>query len=138
MQRTFKSKVGWWYYAALAYLVACLILAVWQKNSIAIVVMFIANMTLIQLMLKTEYVVADGVLYIKCWIMPVKKISVTKIKTIKETRNPLSSYALSLDRLKIEYEKTFTLVSPDNKQDFVNELRKYNPDIIYITRKQNS
>lgn len=138
MQRTFKSKVGWWYYAALAYLVICLILAIWQKNGIAIVVMFIANMTLIQLMLKTEYVVADGVLYIKCWIMPVKKISVTKIKTIKETRNPLSSYALSLDRLKIEYEKTFTVISPDNKQDFVNELRKYNPDIIYITRKQNS
>ncbi|MBQ7823750.1 MAG: PH domain-containing protein [Bacteroidaceae bacterium] len=138
MQRTFKSKVGWWYYAALAYLIACLILAIWQKNGIAIVAMFIANMTLIQLMLKTEYVVADGVLYIKCWIMPVKKISVTKIKTIKETHNPLSSYALSLDRLKIEYEKTFTLVSPDNKQDFVNELRKYNPDIIYITRKQNS
>lgn len=138
MQRTFKSKVGWWYYAALAYLIACLVLAIWQKNGIAIVVMFIANMTLIQLMLKTEYVVADGVLYLKCWIMPVRKISVTKIKTIKETRNPLSSYALSLDRLKIEYEKTFTLVSPDNKQDFVNELRKYNPDIIYITRKQNS
>ncbi len=138
MQRTFKSKVGWWYYAALAYLVVCLILAIWQKNGIAIVVMFIANMTLIQLMLKTEYVVADGVLYIKCWIMPVRKISVTKIKTIKETRNPLSSYALSLDRLKIEYEKTFTVISPDNKQDFVNELRKYNPDIIYITRKQNS
>lgn len=138
MQRTFKSKVGWWYYAALAYLIACLVLAIWQKNGIAIVVMFIANMTLIQLMLKTEYVVADGVLYLKCWIMPVRKISVTKIKTIKETRNPLSSYALSLDRLKIEYEKTFTVISPDNKQDFVNELRKYNPDIIYITRKQNS
>lgn len=137
MQRTFKSKIGWWYYAALMYCIGYLVFAIWYKNGAAIVIMFIVNMALIQFMLKTEYIVADGMLFLKCWILPIRQIPITKIKAVKETHNPLSSYALSLNRLKIEYEKSCTLISPENKKDFINELKKYNPDIIYITRKNS-
>jgi len=43
---------------------------------------------------------------------------------------PLSSYALSLDRLIIYKGDTqWLLISPVNKQDFVKLLKKHNPDI---------
>ena len=43
---------------------------------------------------------------------------------------PVSSYALSLDRLILYKGDTqWLLISPVNKQEFVRVLRKYNPAI---------
>jgi hypothetical protein len=54
------------------------------------------------------------------------RIALSSIESVKPTRNPLSAPAWSLDRLQINYRKkgrhTFTLVSPENKQSFLNEL----------------
>lgn len=98
--------------------------------------LFLADLALIQFMLKTEYVITDGTLLLKCWIMPVCRIPVAEITKVEDSHNPLSSYALSLDRLKITYGKRYSLVSPDNKKDFIAELQKYNSDIIYVSRKK--
>lgn len=136
MQRTFKSKVGWWYYVVLAFCIWSLISTIWYKNGVAIAALFACNLLIVQVLLKTEYIITDGMLLLKCWIMPVQRIPIAEISSVKDTHNPLSSYALSLDRLKIEYAKTFTLASPKNKQEFVNELKKYNPSIVYISRKK--
>ena len=54
------------------------------------------------------------------------RITLSSIEAVQPTRNPASSPALSLDRLQIDYKKkgelTFTLISPENKKDFLNEL----------------
>ena len=136
MQRTFKSKIGWWYYLILTYCSECLLLAIWYKEGMGMAALFLADLALIQFMLKTEYVITDGTLLLKCWIMPVCRIPVAEITKVEDSHNPLSSYALSLDRLKITYGKRYSLVSPDNKKDFIAELQKYNSDIIYVSRKK--
>ncbi|CAG9612365.1 hypothetical protein BACCIP111899_01538 [Bacillus rhizoplanae] len=63
---------------------------------------------------------------------PIKKrVSIKDIKKITQTKNPLASPALSIDRLEIIYGSDFgmALVSPKDKQKFVSLLRSINPKI---------
>lgn len=50
---------------------------------------------------------------------------------MKRTKNPLSSPALSIDRIEITYDSGFgmVLVSPKNKQKFISLLKSINPHI---------
>lgn len=58
------------------------------------------------------------------------KIDIMTIISIRKTRNPLSSPALSLNRLEIRYGKWNTiLISPKNVDQFCENLRKVNSKI---------
>ncbi|NLK87389.1 MAG: PH domain-containing protein [Clostridiaceae bacterium] len=70
----------------------------------------------------TYYVFDDEYLIVRCG--PIKEIVLYKdIVSVKKTRNPLSSAALSIDRIEIMYGKR-TLISPAKEQDFLTELKK--------------
>lgn len=60
-----------------------------------------------------------------------KKISIQEIKKIEQTKNPLASPALSIDRLEILHGSDFglLLVSPKDKQEFISTLKNINPQI---------
>jgi hypothetical protein len=50
-------------------------------------------------------------------------IALDEIRTVTPTRNPLSSPALSLDRLRIEYGRERSImISPRDKETFLREL----------------
>ena len=53
-------------------------------------------------------------------------IELSSIESAKPSRNPLSSPAWSLDRLRIDYHRkgklTFLLISPEDRTAFLNEL----------------
>lgn len=73
---------------------------------------------------------ADGLLIAHCSIFPEKKIPVSEIEAIESSVMPVSSYALSLDRLMIwSHGKVWMLISPRNQADFIKQLRKINPNI---------
>jgi hypothetical protein len=58
------------------------------------------------------------------------KIEIKSIRKIYRTNNPLSSPALSLDRLAIVYNKfDEILISPKERNEFIDELLKINPSI---------
>jgi len=58
------------------------------------------------------------------------KIDILTIINVKRTRNPLSSPALSLDRLEVRYGKWgIILISPKNEVRFGEELVRINPKI---------
>ncbi|MCU7856703.1 MAG: PH domain-containing protein [Candidatus Thiodiazotropha sp. (ex Lucinoma borealis)] len=72
----------------------------------------------IWLFVSTKYIVTEELLRIKSgpfsWSIPLSSIS-----SVSETRNPLSSPALSLDRLELKYRDGKTiLISPANKAKF--------------------
>jgi Bacterial PH domain len=69
--------------------------------------------------------------YLKIVSGPIRsKVAINKISRIRRSRNPLSSPALSTDRLKIEYGKwDFVLISPKNEERFCELLLKKNPNI---------
>ena len=58
------------------------------------------------------------------------RIPISQILTVKPSWNPLSSPALSVDRLRIDNLATFILISPKNKKKFINALARQDPDLI--------
>ncbi len=74
----------------------------------------------------TGYRVTDDELKIKSG--PIRQtIPLEKITSIESTRNPISSPALSMDRLEIKYgEGKLAIISPLDKEGFINLIiRKY-------------
>jgi hypothetical protein len=71
----------------------------------------------------TSYVITDTELLVRSG--PVRRrIPLVEIRTIVRTRNPLSSPALSLDRLAISYGAGgFCMVSPSDREGFLEALR---------------
>jgi hypothetical protein len=71
----------------------------------------------------TTYTVTTGFLVVRSgpfhWGVPLRQIS-----KITPTNNPLSSPALSLDRLKIDYSDVKSImISPENRREFLADLR---------------
>jgi len=77
----------------------------------------------------TYYVIEGDGLIIRSsfitWRVPIRAIT-----AVTPTRSAISSPALSLDRLRIDYGGRAILVSPERKHAFVDALRAINPAII--------
>ena len=72
----------------------------------------------------TSYTVTTGFLVIRSgpfhWSVPLRQVT-----NIKPTRSPLSSPALSLDRLRIEYSGgKVVMISPEDRRRFLADLRE--------------
>ncbi len=127
----FNSKVDGWLIPVFIIAIAGMLTAfvavltgdtpLWLQ--IAVSVMSVLFCALLFAVLKsTYYEVADGVLRIVSG--PFRwTIAIPDIVEITPTRNPLSSPALSLDRLKVTYGmRRCVLVSPEDKDGFVRAI----------------
>ena len=114
MEREYKSKVGWWYHLVIIMVVIGCVAAFLRTNISAIVGMMIAALGVLHVFFNTYYrITEDDMLIAHC-----------------STVMPVSSYALSLDRLIIwSNGKPWMLISPTNRADFIKQLRKINPNI---------
>lgn len=131
MNKLYKSKIG---------LEIILILAA-TFGSIAVVMVIegdysplLINVILVAFISyvfwKTEYEISGKNLNVKCSIFVNKDIDISSISKIKETYNPISAPAASIDRLLIIYNQDDTiLISPKKKQAFIDHLQLINPNI---------
>jgi len=87
---------------------------------------------IIALMTSTRYKIDGNLLRIYVLVFQYRPIDITAITQIKETNNPLSAPAASLDRLKIKHSKGCMLISPKDKQGFIASLQRINPNINYM------
>lgn len=96
---------------------------------IAFALMLITFVFAVWIWFGTYYIIEENCLYLKCG--PIReKIAYDTIKSVKKSRNPLSSLALSIDRIEIRYGKRgLTLISPKDKEEFIEELRKKCPNV---------
>jgi membrane protein YdbS with pleckstrin-like domain len=129
--KRFRSKVDTWLVlvvvAALVVLAAALVSMVVAGGSFAAIALFLGVMTAVTLFIgliftRTWYEIDSQELRIVSgpfrWTIPRESI-----RSVEESRNPLSSPALSLDRLRIRYgEKRWILVSPEDKKGFRRAL----------------
>lgn len=90
---------------------------------------------IIALMASTRYKIDGNLLRIYVLVFQYKPIDITTITKIKETNNPLSAPATSIDRLGITHSKGYMLVSPKDKAGFIAALQHINPDIIFQPKK---
>jgi hypothetical protein len=79
-------------------------------------------------MRSTYYVIEGDTLVIRSSFI-TWRVPIAKIRSITPTRSALSSPALSLDRLLIDYDGKQIMVSPEEKQRFLETLRGINPAI---------
>lgn len=133
---TFRSRVDWWFHAAVmlaavASLFALVTVAMEGSVDEALALAPLILLCLafpIWLMRSTYYRFDATQLYIRSgpfrWRVPFNEI-----RSIKPTRNPLSSPALSLDRLRLEYRNRAILISPADKQGFIAELKRRVPSL---------
>ena len=76
-----------------------------------------------------KYVFYSTHLLVSCGVYGKERIEYSAIRNFKETKNPISSAALSLDRLQIDYIKNgyhqTILISPVHKKEFMKILEQY-------------
>lgn len=127
----FKSAVGSWFYFTMglmvAVTVAALVLPYISNPShpfawAAVVIVLLALGLPFWMMVATNYEVADGSLRIQSgpfrWMLPLD--SITRVESSNSLR---SAPALSIDRLRISYDKDRSiLVSPRDKAGFLEAI----------------
>jgi hypothetical protein len=125
--QTFNSKIDWWLIILFAIVFGYPIVDGLLSKQYGLSLTMLGFLVLIGILFsKIKYVINGQILKI-WWI----KVEINSIKRIYKTRNSLSFPALSLDRIAIVYNKyDEVLISPKNKQEFIEELLKINSDIL--------
>jgi hypothetical protein len=126
----FRSKVDAWLGAVLIAtpilaVASILTNAVLQGGAVLVFVALLAVLPVglpLWLLCSTHYTLTPTELRIRCgpfsWQLALKDI-----RTVQPTRNPLSSPALSLDRLRIDYGLGRSImISPTDRERFLREL----------------
>ncbi len=133
METRFSSKVDGWLIPIMVLSVGGLVAAFvavlveptpWPIQVLVGVVTVVVTFLLFSIFQNTHYTIAGDSLRIVSG--PFKwNIAVVDIRDITPSRNPLSSPALSIDRLKISLGKRkFVLVSPEDKDGFVRAIEQ--------------
>jgi hypothetical protein len=125
MPTIYRSKVDIWLFAALAALYsAAQTMAAGTTGSIlvAVLVAVVGVGLPLWLLFSTRYTLEATYLLAQSgpfkWVVPL-----ADIKSITPSNNPLSSPALSLDRLRIDYGKgRMLLISPRDKEQFLQDV----------------
>lgn len=91
------------------------------------------------LFMTTYYRIDNQTIQITSGLFFKKSLKIESIKKVIETRNPISSPALSLDRIELIYNQfDSVLISPQDKMGFIAELTKVKPEIeIRLKSKTN-
>lgn len=129
--KTYKSKIGLELVISITIIVGGTgILMAYEKIWLGLALILFLVAFIAHMLLTTYYKVDNNTLKVKCGFFFDKTINLDTIKEIKETSNPISSPAASLDRLIITYNKYDTvIISPTEKGDFINDLTYINPNI---------
>ena len=123
----YKSKVDWWLIIVIGVLFCYPIVEGIRTKEYLMSLTFFGLLSLIFVLFKSIQYKIDG----QFLIIWRTKIDIMKIKKIYSTNNPLSSPALSLDRIAVTYNKfDEVLISPKKRAEFIAELIKINPNIV--------
>lgn len=131
----FRSKIDWWLLLIFIVTTAIIVMKIYEANHHYSLASNFPHFIIYSLIIfviwlpifNTYYVVENGTLIIKSLVFRWK-INIDDITQIEPTHNPLSSPALSLDRLKIYYMKngeiTSVMISPKDKERFFQAINK--------------
>ena len=143
MNRIFYSKVDWWYYVLIAVMGGWMVYLFWIKEIIVAFIFMAITSFMIRMLTSMRYVVtSDDMLVIEYGLQFLKpvRIPLSDIVRIERKFNPISSPALSLDRIEVYFRKDKLVVSvcisPKNREDMVRVLQKRNGQISYIKNRK--
>ncbi|MFP9115555.1 PH domain-containing protein [Flavobacterium sp. RHBU_3] len=137
MPKVFRSKIGPELIILLSVgMLPALVtmLAEEEKDWVAILIMPALFVLVLLLLRTTRYTINGSTLRAYVWFFGYKPIDINTITTIKDTSNPLSAPAASLDRMEIRHARGYLLVSPKDKEGFIQLLQEINPAITYNSK----
>ena len=128
--KIYKSKIDWWLGLVLIYPIYRSIVSIVEGEWLGYLGVVLCLLFIVFISKSTRYIINENQLVVKCMFIVNDKIEISKIKRIEKTNSILSSPALSLDRMAIRYNKFDEVyISPKDKQAFVDDLLKINPEI---------
>lgn len=126
----YKSKIDWWLGLPLLYPIFRSIQSIIEGEWIGYMGIIICLLFIVFISKSTRYIITENRLIVKCMFIVNDSIEISKIRKIEKTNSILSSPALSLDRIAVFYNKYDEVyISPKDKQTFLEEILKINPDI---------
>ena len=135
VKKTYRSKIslGILIFIILVFVISgIVIIDLNVKNNFGVAVYVLTILFIAYLFVTTNYTIYNQqTLIVKSGFLMNKKIDINSITKISKTNNPISSPALSLDRIEIFYNKyDSVIISPKNEQEFIQDLHKINSSII--------
>ncbi|PZO29916.1 MAG: hypothetical protein DCF13_04865 [Flavobacteriaceae bacterium] len=124
--KIYKSKIDWWLIILILVVFGYPIVDGILSKEYVLSLVFGLILIVFFFLSKTIQYKIDG----ENLVIWKTKIDIKTIRKIYRTNNPLSSPAMSLDRIAIVYNKfDEVLLSPKERDEFINELLKINPNI---------
>ncbi len=135
--KKYRTKYG---LELILFLVIIFTFIIWDVGEWGVVLALAAVSLLIALILTgISYSVGAENLTVHTSYFTSTEIPVSAIRKIKETSNPLSSPAGSLDRLEIFYNKFDSIIiSPVRTEEFLKDLLATNPKIEVIRKPKGN
>lgn len=133
MTKTYKSEIGFTLVTPVAFLLLSveafmIINKLWAGAALVGLVIILIGYLFVDTSYKLTH---DKKLKVKSGFLINKEIDVFTIEKVEPTRSPAASPALSLDRLKVIYDKhDYVIISPKEKVEFIRDLKNINPNII--------
>lgn len=92
--------------------------------------LILIHLWVFHLFFNIRYTITSKEVLIKAGFIKYKPIPIEEIKKIEKSSNLISSPAASFDRISIVYGNfDEILISPQNKSEFINQLKRMNPEI---------
>ncbi len=129
--KIYKSKIGKELIIPISIIMGGItVLFIIEELWLGLIIHLAVIIFILHLFSKTYYVLDGNQLRIKAGLLINLLINIDEIRQISETRNPISSPALSLDRLEILYKKySRVYISPREKNEFIQDVLILNPNI---------
>ena len=136
--KTYPSKIGLELLLPILFiLLSTGALMVTSKSWLGLLIILAVLAFILHLFLNTNYTIEGHQLIVKSGFLYNSTIDIRTISKVSETNNPLSSPAISLDRLEISYgAHNSVIISPREKQDFLDQLLQINPEISIQYKKR--
>lgn len=135
----YKGKVSCWFYLIIivvaAVLIPIIIFSAFVDTNIFALVVCLLVFAVVELfcipMIFNNYVELNSQEMIIVLGFIKKVIQYSDINEISVTNDSSAAFAASLDRIKIKFRsKSDIMVSVENKEDFLNEIKKYIPSVV--------
>lgn len=130
-RQIFYSKIDLWLVVLLLAGVSPAILPLfWDFSWVLLGIDVLVLLFLVDLFRNTKYEIVGKRLVVRSGILLRVSCDICLLQSVAKTRTLLSAPALSLDRIKINVKGGgLLIVSPRQKQEFINALLAVNPNI---------
>lgn len=130
MKRSFHTKVDAWLVVVMALPVLFIGYYLIIDFSWFLLLPFAFIIAIYAVTLPCYYTIENQHLKIRAGIIIKKDIDIQQISKIAESNDPISSPAMSLKRLRIDFgQGDYILISPQNRKAFIELLCSVNPNI---------